>query len=97
MFIDSMESDFRYAGIGVVREGVVEIFSYDTLYAFLSIDVGGSVLKIVECPYVVETSDMVLVGVCEQNGVDSFYVFAEHLLAEVGTGIDDDCRSVVFD
>jgi hypothetical protein len=44
----------------------------------------------VERAYVVETDDVVVVLVREQDGIKVFGAGAEHLLTQVGPGIDQD-------
>ena len=48
----------------------------------------------IECSHIIQTGNVVGVAVGEQYGVDVSHPFAQHLLAEVGAGVDDYAHSI---
>lgn len=58
---------------------------------------GRRVIDEIEGPDVVQSPDMVLVLVRQQNGVEMPHARAEHLVTEIGSGVDDDAHAPRFD
>jgi len=94
--VDLVQFDFRNAPVLVLREGVVEILAHDIEGAGSRIEVDAvdrrRVIDEIEGPHVVQPADMVLMFVRQQNGVDTADAGAQHLTAEIGSGVDDDAH-----
>ena len=85
-----MQVDFRNAGVGMLRERIVEVLPYPLLDPFLGIELHRSAGSVVECPHVVQSADMVLMLVGQQNSVESFHARPQHLLPEIRARVDQD-------
>lgn len=89
LFPYGVQDKIRYARVAVVSE-CIGVFPFQ---GFLDHRLGiyreGTVHEIVECPYVIESSGMVLVHVGQQYCVQFPDAAAKDLLAEVRTGVYD--------
>lgn len=85
-----MQVDFRNAGVGMLRERIVEVLLYPLLDPFFGIELHRSAGSVVECPHVVQSADMVLMLVGQQNSVESFHARPQHLLPEIRARVDQD-------
>jgi hypothetical protein len=88
---------FRSSWIFLLGEGISVLHPESVFYIFLAIDFGSSFLEVIECPYVVKASRVVLVVVGEEDGVEMTYVLTQHLLPEVRSCIDEELHAFVFD
>ena len=99
--VDFMQFDLRHAAVFVLRKGVVEILAHALQRPRSGVDVdlvdGRRVIDEIEGPDVVQSPDMVLVLVRQQNGVEMPHARAEHLVTEIGSGVDDDAHAPRFD
>ena len=76
-------------GIGIFHsEGIFDIL--------LAIDFSRSLLKIIECAYVVQTSRMILMVVCQKYCIKMRYTFAKHLLPEVRACVHKNGKAFIF-
>ena len=91
--IKGVEFDFWDTSILIFCEGVVEVSLYSRYCWLVAVDVhcmnGLWVVHEVECPYVVNASRMVFMLVSEQYGINVSHPFAKHLVAEIGSGVDN--------
>ena len=99
--VDFVQFDLRHAAVFVLREGIVEILAHALQRPRGGPDMdlvdGRRVIDEIESPHVVQTADMVLVLVSQQNGVEMPHARAEHLVAEIGSGVDDDAHAPRLD
>jgi hypothetical protein len=49
-----------------------------------------AVLHIVERPYIIQSSNMVAMGVRDEDGIQAAHIFAQHLLPEIGAYVEQD-------
>jgi hypothetical protein len=87
-----MNFKFRNARVVVfkcVMEFTFQIFNY----LLATVEGHGLLLDEVVTAHIVESSDMIPVGMGEQHGVESVNVFPKHLLPEIRAGIYDQTGS----
>ena len=53
-----------------------------------------AVLHIVERPYIIQSSNMVAVGMGDEYGIQVTYIFAQHLLPKIGTNVEQDVPAI---
>ncbi len=61
----------------------------------IGVDGNGSLLAKIEHPNVIQSQDMVYMGMRKQDGIEAVDAFPQRLSAEVGCGIDHDDALVV--
>ena len=61
----------------------------------IGVDGNGSLLAKIEHPDVIQSQDMVYMGMSKQDGIEAVDAFPQRLSAEVGRGIDHDDALVV--
>lgn len=92
--VDLDEVQLRDAGIAHGFEGIAEL--HPKLGKRVLLAVHGHIVALHEVvgAHVVESCGVVFVTVGEEDGVEPWHAFAQHLLAEVGTGVDDEAYTV---
>ena len=91
---DGMQLEGRRTGIGMLLKGVVEVLADDVQHARHRIDVHGPLLPEIDGPDVVQTRQVVLVLVGDENGIHSGDILAQELLPQVRTGIDEQIHPI---
>ena len=79
----------RGSGILGIRERITEHDFQGIQDLFLTIDVDGLAVDVVEGPDVIQSAGMVHVVVGQQDGIDMGDVLAQHLGAEIRTGVHE--------
>src|SRR6202012_5662371 len=92
VFIDPVEPEVWDAGIFYIGEGIRE-FPYDHLLGhFIGVELHCLALKEIVRSDIVESCEMVLMGMRKDDGVELADAGPEHLIAEIGRGIYDQGR-----
>ena len=94
--VDGVQVPFRSTGVFVLREGVGVFAAERILHIRLAVDIDRVALAQVEGTDVVQSGRMVLVVVREQDGVQVIHPGAQHLVAEVRSGVHQDGQAAVF-
>ena len=87
--VDLVEHHRGHAGIFLVGEDIREFLVEGVDGDGIGEDVHGNALAEVEGPDVVHASDMVFVVVGKDDGVQLLDLMGQHLLAEIGAGVND--------
>ena len=96
ILVDHVEMPFGRSG--VFREGEDVGIFLDQLVEDvpLAVDFGGALVDVVERAHVIKASSVVLVVVCQQDGVQVAQVVGEHLHPEVRPGVHEDAKPLIF-
>lgn len=96
ILVNDMQMPLR--GSGVFRESEdVGIFLDKIVEDVpLAIDLGGALVDVVERAHVIKASSVVLVVVCQQDGVKVAEIMGEHLHPEVRPGVHEDAKPLIF-
>ena len=96
ILVDHVEMPFGRSG--VFREGEDVGIFLDQLVEDvpLAVDLGGALVDVVERAHVIKTSSVVLVVVCQQDGVKVAEIVGEHLHPEVRPGVHEDAKPLIF-
>jgi len=87
--VDGVEIHLRNAGVGVFLEDIGEFATQRLLRGYRCIDLHSLLLQVVVGPHIVEPGSMVFVPMREDNGIQMTHARAQHLVAEVGPGVDN--------
>ena len=90
---DQMDVHLRRPGIGFLLEYVIVFFLERFKHVGFAEDGERTLLQVIERAYVIEAAGMVFMVVGQENGVEMGNLFAQHLLPEIGTGIDQESLS----
>ena len=93
---DRVEPELRYPRIFVRGEGVGKRVGHRPACLRIGINVHILMLGEVEGAYVVHAGGMVHMLMGEQDKIQMFYPFTEHLLPEIGAGVDDKPLARIF-
>src|SRR5882757_10224574 len=89
VFIDPDKPQVGDPGVLHIRKGIRE-FPYDRLLRhFIGKKIHGFVLKEVIRPDIIQPRQMILMGMGKDDGIQLSYLLPQHLVAEVGCGVDD--------
>ena len=92
VFIDAVEPEVGDTGIFYVGEGIRE-FSYNHFLGhFVGVEIHRPALKEIVSSDIVESCEMVLMGMRKDHGVELADARPEHLITEIGRGIYDEGR-----
>jgi hypothetical protein len=90
-----MQLGLGEAGELVVGKDVGVVAQQRMLGHGVEVDIHVLVLHIVERPYIIQSSNMVAMGVGYEDGVEMLHPHPEHLLPKVGTDIEQDVAAGV--
>ena len=88
VLVNQVNVPFWGTWIAVLSEGIRIFLTEGILYVFLTIYLCRGLFKVVEGADIIETSGVVFVIVCQENGVQMSYSCTKHLLTEIRTGIN---------
>ena len=96
ILVDHVQMPFRCSRI--FREGEdVRIFLDKVIEDVpFAVDLGGALVDVVERPYVVEATGVVLVVVCQQDGIKMAEIVRKHLHPEIRPGVHEDVQPFIF-
>src|SRR6056297_347620 len=80
----------------VFSKNVVKNTFYGILNAFFCKNIGRMFLNPVKRTNIIESENMVDMFVRHQDGPKSFNIFAQHLLTEIGTGVNNKIKATDF-
>ena len=61
----------------------------------IQIDIHIFVLHIVERSHIIQTCNMITVGMSNHDGIETFHFLSQHLLTEIGADVEEDMLAVV--
>ena len=78
------------SGVLVRLENIVVVTFYGKAGLSVEVHIHLAVLHIVERPYIIQSSNMVAMGVRDEDGIQAAHIFAQHLLPEIGADVEQD-------
>src|SRR5690242_2863090 len=84
-----MQMDVRYPGIFIFSKNVIKFAAQRFLSHLVCINRHSLVLKKIKSFDVVKAGNMVFMRMSENNGIQFFYFFTQHLGAKIGSSINN--------
>src|SRR5258708_5828199 len=88
VFIDPVQTDIRDTGVFHVGKSIREFPYNGFLGHFIRVNIHRLTLEEIIGPYVVQSGQMIFMGMGKEYGIQLFYVRPEHLVAEIRRRVD---------